>query len=54
MMPSTPKNYVECEELEDASHRQIIGTAMGTSFSVVYPVIFMILETPILNDKRFR
>ncbi len=47
-------NYVECEELGDASYRQIIGTAMGTSFSVVYTVIFMIwLETPILNDKRF-
>ena len=25
-------NYVECEELGDASYRQIIGTAMGTSF----------------------
>jgi hypothetical protein len=48
-------NYVECEELGDATYRQIIGTAMGTSFSVVYAVIFMIwLETPILNDKRFR
>ena len=47
-------NYVECEELGDASYRQIIGTAMGTSFSVVYAIIFMIwLETPILNDKRF-
>ena len=47
-------NYVECEELGDASYRQIIGTAMGTSFSVVYAIIFMIwLETPILNYKRF-
>jgi hypothetical protein len=47
-------NYVECEELGDAFYRQIIGTAMGTSFSVVYAVIFMIwLETPILYDKRF-
>ena len=47
-------NYVECEELGDAFYRQIIGTAMGTSFSVVYAVIFMIwLETPILNDERF-
>jgi hypothetical protein len=35
-------NYVECEELGDASYRQIIGTAMGTSFSVVYAIIFMI------------
>ena len=47
-------NYVECEELGDAKYRQIIGTAMGTSFSVVYAIIFMIwLETPIINDKRF-
>jgi hypothetical protein len=47
-------NYVECEELGDASYRQIIGTAIGTSFSVVYAIIFLIwLETPIINDKRF-
>ncbi len=50
-------NYVECEELGDATNGQIIrliGTAMGTSFSVVYAVIFMIwLETLILNDERF-
>ena len=32
-------NYVECEELGDAFYRQIIGTAMGTSFSAVYAVI---------------
>ncbi len=47
-------NDVECEELGDATYSQIIGTAMGTSFSVVYAIIFMIwLETPIINDKRF-
>jgi len=35
--------------------KQTVGTAMGTSFSVVYAVIFMIwLETPIVNDVRFR
>ena len=35
--------------------KHIVGTAMGTSFSVVYAVIFMIwLETPIVNDVRFR
>ena len=35
--------------------KQIVCTAMGTSFSVVYAVIFMIwLETPIVNDVRFR
>ncbi len=28
---------------------------MGTSFSVVYAIIFMMwLETPIVNDERFR
>jgi len=48
-------NYVECEELECGIYRQHIGTAMGTSFSVVYAVIFMIrLESPILEDPRFR
>ncbi len=47
-------NDVEFEELGDATYSQIIGTAMGTSFSVVYAIIFMIwLETPIINDKRF-
>jgi len=48
-------NYVVCQELGDTIYRQIVGTAMGTSFSVVYAVIFMIrLETPIVNDVRFR
>jgi hypothetical protein len=47
-------NYVVCEELGSAIYRQVIGTAMGTSFSVIYAIIFMIwLETPILNDVRF-
>jgi hypothetical protein len=47
-------NYVVCEELGSAIYRQRIGTAMGTSFSVIYAVIFMIrLETPIMNDQRF-
>ncbi len=47
-------NHDECEELGGASYRQIFGTAMGTSFSVVYAIIFMIwLETLILNDARF-
>jgi len=48
-------NYVTCKELGGAIYRQIVGTAMGTSFSVVYAVIFMIrLESPIVNDVRFR
>jgi hypothetical protein len=48
-------NYVECKELSGAMYQQVVGTAMGTSFSVVYAIIFMIwLETPIVNDERFR
>jgi hypothetical protein len=48
-------NYVECKELGGAMYQQVVGTAMGTSFSVVYAIIFMIwLETPIVNDERFR
>jgi hypothetical protein len=47
-------NYVECEELGVSIYHQMIGTAMGTSFSVIYAVIFMIrLESPIVNDARF-
>ena len=48
-------NYVVCEELGETIYRQIVGTAMGTSFSVIYAIIFMVwLETPIINDERFR
>jgi len=33
----------------------MVGTAMGTSFSVVYAIIFMIwFVTPIVNDVKFR
>ncbi len=51
-------NYVGCDSEElgdsDASYRQIIGAAMGTPFSVVYAIIFMLqLVTQILDDKRF-
>ncbi len=43
-------NYVECNGIEGA-FLQKIGTAMGTSFSVTYAIIFMIwLETPIINE----
>ncbi len=42
--------YVECKELNGAMYQQVVGTAMGTSFSVVYAVIFMIwLETPTIE-----
>ena len=45
-------NYVECKGIEGA-FLQKIGTAMGTSFSVTYAVIFMIwLETPIIHEFR--
>jgi len=38
---------MECKELGGAMYQQVVGTAMGTSFSVVYTIIFMIgLETP--------
>ena len=47
-------NYVTCQEMGGEIYRQMIGTAMGTTFSVVYAIIFMIrLETPIINDSRF-
>jgi hypothetical protein len=43
-------NYVECKGIEGA-FLQKIGTAMGTSFSVTYAIIFMIwLETRIINE----
>ena len=35
-------NYVTCADLGCTIYRQVVGTAMGTSFSVVYAVIFMI------------
>ena len=45
------KNYVTCEYLDETKiFLQKIGTAMGTSFSVVYAVIFMLwVETPIVE-----
>ena len=47
-------NYVKCEELECGIYHQHIGTAMRTSFSAVYALIFMILlETPIVEDPDF-
>ena len=47
-------NYVECKELGGAMYQQVVGTAMGTSFSVMNAVIFMIwLETLIVDSERF-
>ncbi len=48
-------NYIECKELDGAIYEQVVGTAMGTSFSVVYAIIFMIWrETSIIKSERFR
>ena len=48
-------NYVVCKELGCTIYRQRVGTAMGTSFSGIFAVIFVIrLESPIVNDVRFR
>lgn len=43
-------NFIRCEFLEGKPiFRQVIGTAMGISFSVCYAIIFMIwLESPIV------
>ncbi len=54
-LPKLNKASVVCAGIACTIYRQIVGTAMGMSFSVVYAVIFMIwLETPIVNDIRFR
>ena len=48
-------NYFESKELGGTMYQQVVGAAMGTSFSVMYAVIFMIwLETPIVDSERFR
>jgi hypothetical protein len=48
-------NFIECVGIDDAIYLQQIGTAMGTSFSVVYAIIFMLwLEQPIVTKfQRF-
>ena len=47
-------SYVECEELECGIYCQHVGAVIGTFFSVIYAVIFMILlETVIVEDHRF-
>jgi len=43
-------NFVETEGVGSGIFQQVIGVAMGTSFSVVFAIIFMIhLETPIIE-----
>ena len=45
--------YISCPEISTNIFHQIIGTAMGTSFAVVYAIIHMIrIETEII--KRFK
>jgi hypothetical protein len=45
--------YISCPEISTSIFHQIIGTAMGTSFAVVYAIIHMIrIETDII--KRFK
>jgi hypothetical protein len=44
-------NFIECDGIDDVIYLQEIGTAMGTSFSVVYAIIFMLwLEQPIITN----
>jgi hypothetical protein len=46
-------NYIEMEGIGTGIFLQVIGTAMGTSFSVVYAIIFMIrLESSIIERYR--
>ena len=48
-------HYVTCADLGCTIYRQVVETAMGTSFFVVYAVIFMTrFETPIVNDVSSR
>jgi hypothetical protein len=43
-------NYVETDGIGSGIFKQVVGVAMGTSFSVVFAIIFMIwLETPIIE-----
>jgi hypothetical protein len=47
-------NYVVCEDAGCAIYHQMIGTAMGTTFSIEYAITFMIWQdTPVVDDKRF-
>ena len=44
-----------CTDLGCTINSPVVRTAMETSFSVVYAIIFMIwFEMPIVNDVRFR
>jgi len=46
-------NFVECEDIGSGIFQQVIGVPMGTSFSVVFSIIFMIwLEEPIISRYR--
>jgi hypothetical protein len=46
-------NYVEVDGLGSGIFKQVVGVAMGTSFSVMFAIIFMIwIETPIIEKYR--
>ena len=46
-------NFVEADGIGSGIFQQVIGVAMGTSFSVVFAIIFMIwLETPIIEKYQ--
>ena len=48
------QNVRSLSQVECGIYSQHIGTAMETSFLLVYAVIFMILLTMIVEDPRFR
>jgi hypothetical protein len=46
-------NFVECEGVGSGIFQQVIGVPMGTSFSVVFSIIFMLwLEEPIISKYK--
>ena len=45
-------NFLVCMDLGCRIYSQMVWTAMGTSYSVVYAEI-LILETPKVNDVKF-
>lgn len=46
-------NFVECDGIGSGIFQQVVGVPMGTSFSVVFSIIFMIwLEEPIISRYK--
>ena len=47
-------NFVECKELGGAMYQQVVGTAMGTSFSVVYTVTTFVTQLlEVAHNRHF-